>query len=142
LVRDENGNLYGTTEYGGNLSQGIGCGTVFQVTAAGVEKVLWTFSCTGTDQGYPNGTLVQDKKGNLYGTTQGSGRGLGNVFGTVFGVSLSGKERTLYSFQANGVDGISPAAGLITDGKGNFYGTCSEGGTSSGGTVFEISPTN
>ncbi len=76
LVLDKNGNLYGTTIYGG----ANGFGAVFELTSGGVEKVLYSFQ--GSPDGYyPTAGLVFDKSGNLYGTTE-----LGGAFGdgTVF----------------------------------------------------------
>src|SRR5271168_958870 len=50
------------------------------------------------------------------------------------------QEKLLYSFPASSTDGQAPYAGLVADGKGNFYGTTSAGGVNSKGTVFELSP--
>lgn len=72
LIRDSGGNLYGTTRYGGNSSCGGGCGTVFKVDATGKETVLHSF--TGpTDGSVPQGILLRDVQGNLYGTTTDGG---------------------------------------------------------------------
>ncbi len=49
-------------------------------------------------------------------------------------------ETVLHSF-GNGADGVDPEAGLIFDAAGNLYGTTAGGGTYSGGTVFELTPT-
>jgi len=137
LVMDKKGNLYGTTTSGGAHNQG----TVFKISASGVEKVLYSFcsqpSCT--DGASPFDGLVMDKKGNLYGTTYSGGtRGLG----TVFEISASG-ESVLYSFcPVQGCpDGANPYAGLIVDKLGNLYGTTLGGGSLNNGTVFEFSPT-
>ena len=67
LSRDSAGNLYGTTYYGGASNKGV----VFKLDATGTETVLYSFT-GGADGGYPNGGLVRDSAGNLYGTT-GSG---------------------------------------------------------------------
>jgi uncharacterized repeat protein (TIGR03803 family) len=77
VVRDAEGNLYGTTEGGGLNSAGV----VYEITAEGQEKILHTF-CSGdcSDGAYPNG-LIMDAKGNLYGTAFGGGV---NRNGTVF----------------------------------------------------------
>ena len=82
LVRDTQGNLYGTTEQGGDS----GWGTVFKVDTIGRETVLHTFTGTGGDGAYPEAGLVRDAQGNLYGTTE-SGLGassLGMVFKLTF----------------------------------------------------------
>lgn len=73
---DSQGNLYGTTEYGGPsgcpFSGGFGCGTVFEVSAASLESVLYNFT-GGADGAFPLGAIVVDPAGNLYGTTSMGG---------------------------------------------------------------------
>jgi uncharacterized repeat protein (TIGR03803 family) len=155
LIFDQSGNLYGTTGLGGTgQCVGIGgCGTAFELSPAGGGA--WTFTLLYSFQGgaagnYPNGALVLDGSGNLYGTTQmgGSGQCSSDGCGTVFKLSPNGSastETTLYSFRG-GTDGNYPAAGLIFDSTGNLYGTTRNGGDAtcnSGngcGTVFELSP--
>jgi len=134
LIRDEKGNLYGTTWYGGAASAcgDSGCGTVFEVTPTGTETVLFIFS--GVDGVAPNG-LVRDAEGNLYGTTSGGGLGSG----TVFELTKKGAETTLYSF-TGAPDGATPFVGLVRDPEGNLYGTTVDGGALGHGTVFEVTP--
>jgi uncharacterized repeat protein (TIGR03803 family) len=127
LIRDSEGNFYGTTYYGGDLN----CDPEY---GYGTETVLYAFH-GDTDSEYPMAVLVIDAKGNLYGTTYGNGSA--NP-GTVFKVTPSGKETVLYTFRG-GNDGEQPMAGLIVDGKGNLYGTTSGGGNTMG-TVFKVSP--
>jgi uncharacterized repeat protein (TIGR03803 family) len=160
LVFDRAGNLYGTTEAGGNASSCIyrdeqGCGVVFKLAPNGngtwTESVLYNFcSITGCPDGLDGiGSLVFDKAGNLYGT---SGGGLSKLCvdgcGVVFKLSPnadgSWAESVLYSFKG-GADGWEPQSGLILDDAGNLYGMTLSGGYSrncgSGcGIVFEISP--
>ena len=132
LVGDAKGNLYGTTYVGGTSN----CGTVFKVTPAGVETVLYSFSC-GADGAYPYfAGVVLDKAGNLYGTTTYGGLG----YGVVYQLSPSGVETPLYTFQ-DGADGGYPFAGVVLDKVGNIYGTTSGGGASGDGTVFKVTPT-
>jgi uncharacterized repeat protein (TIGR03803 family) len=137
LVRDSDGNLYGTTYSGGTqcTSQG-GCGTVFKVTASGTESVLYSFS-GGTDGGYPFSTLLRAANGDLYGTTVFGGA---DDQGTVFKVSPEGVETVLYSF-TGAADGGEPEGGLIFDHNGNIVGTTSKGGTTGNGTVFKVTRT-
>jgi len=90
-------------------------------------------------------TLVQERDGNLYGTTANGGApGYGNfAAGTVFNVTPTGILTVFYSFcsENNCTDGEFPEAGLVQGTDGNFYGTTYEGGTTPGGTVFKITPT-
>jgi uncharacterized repeat protein (TIGR03803 family) len=136
LLRDANGNLYGTTTGGGN-----GYGTVFKVTKTGVETVLYSFK-GGADGYYPVATLVRDAKGNLYGTTVFGGT---HGDGTVFKVTKTGVETVLYSF-TGGADGNEPDAGVVFDKQGNLFGTTVNGGISNShcpdgcGVVFKIVP--
>ncbi len=133
LVRDTKGNLYGTTEQGGTY----GFGTVFELTPSGTETVLHSFGQTASDGFYPVGGPVMDTNGNLYGTTYSGGA---HGVGTVYEVTSSGNETVLYSFGATAADGNYPQAGLVRDTAGNLYGTTFQGGASSVGTVFELTP--
>jgi uncharacterized repeat protein (TIGR03803 family) len=132
LIKDKAGNLYGVTIDGGTH----GIGTVFEVTPGGAESVLYSFQGE-PDGGFPSAGLIEDKAGNLYGTT-----GIGGVYGcgTIFEVTPSGIETVLHSF-TGGSDGGVPAASLIKGNGGNFYSTTVQGGAHNGGTVFEIAPT-
>jgi len=142
VILDQKGNLYGTTENGGNprACDGYGCGVVFRLTPAGKESIYSFCSQQGcTDGAQPYAGLVFDHKGNLYGTTYGGGA-YGN--GTVFRITPEGKETVLYSFcaQHGCPDGAGPYAGVVLDTGGNLYGTTSLGGTSQNGTVFKLTP--
>jgi uncharacterized repeat protein (TIGR03803 family) len=139
VLRDVSGNLYGTTALGGVYDYGVYGGTVFEITAAGGEKVLYSFCATTfcPDGAYPYSGLMQDSSGNLYGTTKSGGN---SAPGVVFELTLSGTETVLYNFQREGADGYYPYAGLVGDSDGNLYGTTLSGGTAGVGTVFEVSP--
>jgi uncharacterized repeat protein (TIGR03803 family) len=130
LVRDSAGDLYGTTSYGGQF----GGGTVFEISAAGVESILYSFS-GGTDGGNPNG-LVLSSSGNLFGTTYSGGA---HGFGTVFELLPVGTETVLHSFANSTADGSYPFAGLVMDSAGDLYGTTNTGGALGLGTLFDIS---
>jgi uncharacterized repeat protein (TIGR03803 family) len=129
LVRDAAGNLYGTTFGGGQF----GAGTVYKVDPSGNETVLYNFR-GGSDGLFPSSSLLLDRAGNLYGTTDAGG-----AFGagTVFKLFATGQEKILHSFGATG-DGASPFVGLVQDRLGNFYGVTDGGGTSGHGTVFKM----
>jgi uncharacterized repeat protein (TIGR03803 family) len=144
LVMDAHGNLYGTTPTGGDENGGL----VFALGPDGHggwnEKTIYSFDTLANGLN-PNGGLVLDSVGNLYGTTTGGGA---NTLGTAFELSPTTgggwTETVIHSFGATG-DGIFPYAQMILDAAGNLYGTTAYGGAfgtgeEGGGTVFEISP--
>jgi len=107
-------------------------------SAASQEQAIYTFS-GGADGAHPDGSLITDSAGNLYGTTDEGGT---NNYGTVFKLSRGANgrwtETVLHSF--NNADGAHPEGSLIFDSSGNLYGTTSMGGSFAVGTVFELSP--
>jgi uncharacterized repeat protein (TIGR03803 family) len=138
LVRDSQGNLYGTTQDGGGNDQcgGPGCGVVFKLDKTGVETVLYSF--TGwTDGGAPHAGLARDSAGNLFGTTEYGGACYFHC-GVVFKLDTTGVETVLHSF--GGADGANPVAGLLLDSAGNLYGTTEYGGAYNDGVIFKITP--
>ena len=148
LIRDKAGNLYGTTQNGGDLHcvafvNTPGCGTVFKLSAGGKETIVHSFSGGPTDGSYPLAGLVADSAGNLYGTTYVGGIGCnGQGCGTVYKITPSGTESVLYSF--TGVaDGSNPKyVDLVIDSAGNLYGTATLGGNCRDcGLVFKLDPT-
>jgi uncharacterized repeat protein (TIGR03803 family) len=134
-ILDSKGNLYGTTEFGGNLSDcyGSGCGVVYELEASGAWKTLYSFT-GGSDGGEPLGGVILDKSGNIYGATTFGGP---NFAGAVFKLDPAGSERTLYTF-TGGTDGANPHPGVTADGAGNLYGTTENGGASNAGVVFKV----
>ncbi|MGD0867114.1 MAG: choice-of-anchor tandem repeat GloVer-containing protein, partial [Rhizomicrobium sp.] len=152
LIMDKKGNLYGTTSTGGaNILYVNSAGTVFKLEPGGTETVLYSFCSQNncTDGAGPQGSLIRDKKGNLYGTTYGGGAnafGGGGGGGTVFKVEPGGTETVLYSFcsQTNCTDGSLPKAGLIMGSAGTLYGTTQGGGSNidlfGAGTIFKVEP--
>ncbi|MBN3763277.1 choice-of-anchor tandem repeat GloVer-containing protein [Burkholderia sp. Ac-20365] len=141
LMIDSAGNVLGTTNGGGSAN----VGTVFELTrnANGTYApavTLHSFTGSGTDGAYPDGGLIADSAGNLFGTTNQGGTA---SFGTVFELTRNSDgtyapPATLYSFSGTGSDGKLPEAGLIADTGGNLFGTTSAGGTANNGTVFEL----
>jgi uncharacterized repeat protein (TIGR03803 family) len=129
LVRDDSGNLYGTTIFGGGCRPGPGCGVVFKVDTQGKEKVLYTFTGITGNAPEPLGGLIRDKAGNLYGVTfyGGLSTHCGYGCGTVFKVGANGEESVRYRFTA-GADGGGPSGSLVRDAAGNLYGAASYGG--------------
>jgi uncharacterized repeat protein (TIGR03803 family) len=135
VIFDNQGNAYGVATVGGKYN----AGAVFELSPSAngwTETVLYNFT-GGLDGGAPINTesLVFDKAGNLYGTTNDGGS---RNAGTVFRLSRSGNgtwtEAVIHSFLGN--PGAYPHAGLVFDAAGNLFGTT----FGNGGTVFEISP--
>jgi uncharacterized repeat protein (TIGR03803 family) len=139
-----NGDLYGTTVFGGVAPCYAGCGVVFKVTKSGAETVLHRFR--GSDGAYPGAGLAP-LHGALYGTTNNGGgySRCSNSCGTVFKIDAAGHETVMYRFRGN-PDGQNPE-GALTEVGGVLYGTTAYGGLycegshSMGcGTVFQINP--
>jgi uncharacterized repeat protein (TIGR03803 family) len=132
-----NGLLFGTTEEGGSED----VGTVYSVTTAGKERVLYSFGQVD-DGAYPEGKLT-NLNGVLYGTTSGGGLDRcgsstsGTPCGTIFGVTTAGNEDVLYRYKG-GKNG-SLATALIQH-DGTLYGTTPAGGQYNQGTVFALTP--
>jgi uncharacterized repeat protein (TIGR03803 family) len=145
LVMDSAGNLYGTTQLGPDKS----FGTVFELSpfAGGSwrETILYTFPINSSgfmvDGAEPQGSLIFDAAGNLYGATNGGGA---YGFGTVF--ELSGgirpwTETVLHSFLNTFSSDIwTLQGGVVFDKSGNLYGCTEAGGTDNDGGIFELSP--
>jgi uncharacterized repeat protein (TIGR03803 family) len=149
-----NGALYGATPFGGTSNEGGAGGMLFEISPAGMERVLYLFQ-GGPDGATPNAGLTA-MNGALYGTT---GDGGPNGYGTAYEASGTGGKRLLYSFkgctsdvvvlehgrprQVKGCtavsDGATPFGGLIAE-NGALYGTTIGGGALGYGAVFAMSP--
>jgi uncharacterized repeat protein (TIGR03803 family) len=149
LVQGANGNLYGTTTYGGLDNCPIGnCGTIFEITPTGKFTSLYSFCAqSGCPDGYnPYAGLVLASDGNFYGTTALGGT---SGVGTVFRMTPAGQFTTLYTFVCTNGEGDCPDGqapnGLIQASDGNLYGTTVlDGGAhggSAGGTIFQVTTT-
>jgi len=146
IIRDEEGNIYGATRFGGIPSCNLDtCGTVFKIDSAGKETVLYRFE-GGNNGSNPLAGLARDAKGNLYGTTQGNGY-VGGA-SVVFKVNPQGHQTVLFvaGETAQGCCLDSPVA---VDAHGNVYGMSPYGGKPNCGvaqnglgcgTLFKIAP--
>jgi uncharacterized repeat protein (TIGR03803 family) len=171
VVFDSAGNLYGATTYGGSGGPnciGGSCGTVYQLMPPAqpggtwAENILYNFAgkSQNNDGELPNGGLVIDSQGDLYGVTAYGGTGACTIFGgldgcgTVFELTPPATpggawtKTTIYSFQG-GADGYLPNGNLTFDSAGNLYGATTYGGGFGScnapyyqycGTIFELSP--
>src|ERR1022692_1165171 len=130
LIQASDGNLYGTTEYGGPISGCEGgfysCGPVFKTLLSGTLTTLHTF--VYSDGAFPVSPVVQGTDGNFYGTNQGEGDSGGA--GAIFKMTPGGTVTVMSS--------TSSVAGLVQGHDGNFYGTTPRSYTN--GTVFKITP--
>jgi uncharacterized repeat protein (TIGR03803 family) len=133
LLQSTDGNLYGTTYYGGARQEG----TVFKITPTGKLTTLHSFCTQGdcTDGDQPDVGLARATTGSFYGTTEYGGA---NMDGEVYRITSSGVLKVIHSF--NSLDGEFPW-GVIQATDGNFYGTTQNGGAFFRyGTVFKITP--
>jgi len=125
LVQGSDGNLYGTTTWGGYGYCNNGCGTIFQITPGGTFTTLYRFVGPPDDTAYPGG-LIQATDGNFYGMT----------FGVVFRMSPDGTLTRVHTF-SGGDDGFGSSLPLIQATDGSFYGI---GGVAGGSTIFQMTP--
>jgi hypothetical protein len=160
LVFDSAGNLYGATQFGGGFGTTCNgfyqyCGAVFELSPPKTKGGKWTERVLhgfkgGTDGAAPNGGLVLDSNGVIYGTTiiggyncpHHSGQGCGTVFELKAPTRKGGAwtKKALHVFM-NGDDGAQPGAGVILDAKESLYGGA-EGGAKGGGVVFRLAVTS
>jgi len=142
LTFDAKGNLYGVTSGGGTN----GVGSVFELSrdSKGKWSVTTLHSFDGKDGSSPNGGLIFDSVGNLYGTASGGGA---HDHGTAFELQPGSNGWTFTDFYDfcreypyNCDDGQNPVAGFVMDGAGNLYDSAG-GGTCHGyGVAFEFTP--
>jgi hypothetical protein len=158
MARDSKGNLYGiTTGAGSPTCSSNVCAIVFELSPPVKQGEPWTYNIVhtftgGNDGSYPQGSLVLDSHGALYGTTVWGGGGPCIENGSVTGcgtiyrlnppshVGGAWTETFLHRFQG-GSDGKLPYGTVWLDEKNLvLYGTTSFGGSYDSGTVFEITP--
>jgi uncharacterized repeat protein (TIGR03803 family) len=134
VIMDRAGNLYGATLAGG-LGPFPGFGTVYRVDPTGKFTVLYSFQGK-SDGANPQGPLVRDADGNLYGAATAVDSG-GTIKGKIFKLAPDGTLTVLHTFMG-GKDGSGPQGGLLMDNAGNLFGSAIKGGDSDKGTMFEI----
>lgn len=152
LIGDARGAVYGATYLGGTNPYPYGRGIVFKLAPLVPGKAPWRLSVlhafSGPDGSNPQGSLIADARGTLYGMTIGGGNAncfAGSGCGTVFKLTppMSGQttwtESVLHAFNEF-IDGASPQANLLMDARGVLYGTTFQGGAGGAGTVFELRP--
>jgi uncharacterized repeat protein (TIGR03803 family) len=141
LRLDSSGALYGTTYRGGTADGG----TVFKLSPPAAGQIAWTASIlhsfTGPEGAGPQGGVIADASGRLYGAASGGGAGYGVVFRLSPPVPgrIAWSEAVLHNFNIL-TSGDNPAYGLLADAQGHLFGTAYYGGTGLGGTVFEVTP--
>jgi uncharacterized repeat protein (TIGR03803 family) len=145
MILAADGNIYGTTIFGGSAAcsggaQWQGCGTVFKIDTGGNFESLHSFS--GPDGAYPT-SIMQASDGYFYGTTEGGGDAscsgrYGPGCGTVFRMDSDGNVTILYAFTDKS-DGSWPESAVIQGTDGNLYGTAVYGGVNDDGVIFQIS---
>ena len=138
LTQAQDGNLYGTSQFGGAVVKGAQRGAVFQVTPSGQVTVIHSFDDIHGQQ--PTSGLTLGTDGVLYGTTFDGGISGLNRGGTLFKIRTDGTFTLFHRFN-NQTDGAGPTY-LVQGRDGNFYGTTiGEIGTPTGmGNVFKITP--
>lgn len=129
LMQAGDGNLYGTTRFGGAANRG----TVFRITTSGVFTLLHSFAGGSTDAERPNAPLIQGADGFLYGSAI---RGGASNIGVVYRMALDGTSTVIYSFTA--ASNANTPWNLMQATDGNLYGTALGGGGSADGVVFKL----
>jgi uncharacterized repeat protein (TIGR03803 family) len=134
LLIDNQGNLFGTSQFGGSLNQG----TIFEVPA-GSSQVTLLASFVETNGGQPNAALIEDSQGNLFGTAAVGGINgqPGEGDGVVFELAAGSHTPTVLA-NFNNAAGAAPLGNLLADAQGDLFGTTNIGGSIGFGSVFEL----
>jgi len=121
----------------GNYAAATTSSNLFVSESATLSLPISFTGTTGANPGsFPQYTnLIQASDGNFYGVTNQGGT---NNYGTVFKLTPGGTLSVLHNFSSATTDGKGPYGGLVEGSDGNLYGTTSEGGANSDGTVYKI----
>ncbi len=133
LVQGPDGNFYGTCRTGGTANEG----TIYKLTPNGVLTVIHNFGTNDPNDGVGSlEGLTLGSDGNFYGTTP-----YGGAYnrGVVYKVTSNGTFTVLYNFTSADLSGFAPSSALTQASDGNFYGTCTNGGTY--GVIYRVTPT-
>lgn len=152
LVMSSDGALFGATSAGGGgpcyTTNGYhGCGTVYKLLpplhSSPSSDPPWNVSIlydfSGTDGSYPQGNLMFDSAGTLYGTAINGGNADSGLIYTLTPSNGHWTQNILYDVRDDG-DGQFPWGGVIFDNTGNLYGVMTGGGPNGDGVVYELSP--
>ena len=134
FAQGRDGNLYSTTQAGGQFTQGHQYGTVFRLTPSGDMTELYSFANTG-DGALPNSGLTLATDGNFYGTTPVGGA---NGYGTIFRITSSGNYTVMHSFVGT-TEGSNANTPPIQGFDGNLYGTTGDG-VNMFGAFYKMTP--
>jgi len=129
LIMGTDGNLYGTTQYGGDFNRG----TVFRLSTKGKLKILHSFD-PSTEGSVPIGPVMIGIDDNFYGTTSGGGSASAGI---LFQLASSGTYKVLHNFQS-ATEGNDSMAGLVQGSDKFLYGVMSAGGTKGYGTLYRV----
>ena len=134
-IVDAAGNVYGTMITKNKVEY---AGAVWKIDTTGKFSIIHQFA--GKADGYgPNGPLMMNTDGNLYGTTQsGGGTATKPGYGTLFRITPAGQFAVIHTF--TGADGSNPTGTLAHDASGAIYGATSGNSGGTGGTVYKIKP--
>jgi uncharacterized repeat protein (TIGR03803 family) len=145
-IKGPDGALYGADVHGGSKA----AGTIFEIAPDNSETTLYTFKGSPHDGAEPQGGVIGDQSGNLYGTLRSggvAGCAANEGCGALFKLAPDRAEAILHFFTGENGDGANPEAGLIADSAANLYGTTYYGGGNCTleqaygcGTVFKLSP--
>ncbi len=136
VIEGSDGNLYGTTGFGGLYSNG----EIYKSPRSGSPKAIYNFPSSGSDGAEPQAALMLGTDGNFYGSTFSAGT---DNYGTLFDVSSKGTLYTLFNFTFTG--GTVPGSGagtLMVHTNGSYYGITTGGGSLDDGTFYSLTPIN